>query len=133
MSEVQQRPHPNRGRGSPRGGRGGTTFGTRSAVARSNRNSNGDTNVSYSIEDQTEMGQLKKQYSVQLGTLREMFPDWSTGDLLTTIQENNGDLQATATKISEGPCFNFKTLRVHYFRPSTQSVDYDPAISLLLP
>lgn len=54
------------------------------------------------------MGQLKKQYSTQLGRLREMFPDWSTENLLTTLQENNGDLQAAATKISEGPYPTFK-------------------------
>lgn len=103
MSEVQQRPPPAlRGRGSYRGGRARTT-GTRP-----NRNSNGDTNVSYSIEDQSEIGQLKKQYSAQLVTLGEMFSDWSTENLLTTLQENGGDLQATATKISEGPYFTFK-------------------------
>lgn len=109
MSEVQQRPSPSpRGRGSPRGGRGGNAFGARSAGARSSRNSNGDTNVPYSIEDQSEMGQLKKQYSAQLVRLGEMFSDWSAENLLTTLQENNGDLQATATKISEGPYISFK-------------------------
>lgn len=123
MSEVQQRPPSTRGRGSTRGGRGGITPGARGVAARSSRNSNGDTNVSYSIEDQTEMGQLKKQYSAQLVKLGEMFSDWSTEDLLTALQENNGDLPATATKISEGPYFIFKTLCVYYFRPSTQSVD----------
>lgn len=101
MPEVQQRPPSTRGRGSSRGGRGGITSSTRGGF-RSSRNSNGDTNVPYSIEDQSQMGQLRKQYSTQLVTLKEMFSDWSAESLLTTLQENNGDLQATATKISEG-------------------------------
>lgn len=67
------------------------------------------------------MGQLKKQYSAQLVRLGEMFSDWSTENLLTTLQENNGDLQATATKISEGPYISFKASACLPFPPPLQS------------
>lgn len=112
MSEVQQRLAPStRGRGSSRGGRGGSSYGTRGgAAARPNRNSNGDINISYSsTEDQSEVGQLKKQYATELETLKDMsFPNWSAEDLLTVLQENNGDLQAAVDKISYGSCFPYK-------------------------
>lgn len=106
MSEVQQRLPPTpRGRGSSRGGRGGSSFGSRGgAAARPNRNSNGDINLSYSTEDHSEVGQLKKQYAPELEKLKDMFPGWSAEDLLTVLQESSGDVEVTANKIYDGPC-----------------------------
>lgn len=98
MSEVQTRPPPSapRGRGSARGGRGGR--GGRAPISRSNVN--GDARPS--VEDQGEVGQLKKQYAAQLDPLKEMFPDWTTEDLVFALEENSGDLDTTAAKITEG-------------------------------
>ena len=95
MSEVQQRPPP-RGRGSSRGGRGG--FGTRGGH-RSSR-VNGDSSALF--EDQTEVGQLKRQYADKLKTMKEMFPSWTEEDLVFALKEADGDVAAAATRMSEG-------------------------------
>ncbi len=105
MSEVQSRPpSAPRGRGSSRGGRGGSSFGSRGGAssrgAARNSTTNGD--LVDTLEDQGEVGQLKKQYASQLAMLKEMFPDWTTEDVLYALQENQGDLEATAAKITEG-------------------------------
>lgn len=136
MSEVQQRPPPPpRGRGSSRGGRGGSSFGTRGGgqIRGTTRNSNGDINASYSsIEDQGELGQLKKQYATQLNGLKEMFPDWSLEDLAPVVQDNGGDLDAAAAKITDGPCSQSRSfsffLSAHY--PSLLGQPTNPVVSL---
>ena len=56
------------------------------------------------FEDQGEIGQLKKQYSAQLGTIREMFPDWTSEDIVFALHETGGDLERTIDRISEGTC-----------------------------
>lgn len=98
MSEVQHRPPP-RGRGSSRGGRG--SYGNRGG--RTFTRMNGDSNASL-FEDQGEVGQLKRQYAESLKTLKEMFPDWTDEDIVFALQEEQGDVQATATRMSEGSC-----------------------------
>jgi hypothetical protein len=95
MSEAQSRPA--RGRTAARGGRGG--HGSRGA-----RNTNGDSassNLDTSAE-QGELGELKKRYSSQLTTLKELFPDWTDADLVLAIEEADGDLERTVERISEG-------------------------------
>jgi len=102
MSEVQARPSAPRGRGSARGGRGG--YGSRGRGGRP-APTNGDFKDSSQLdssEDQGEIGEMKKQYSSQLSTLKELFPDWSDVDLIFALQECNGDLQTTIERISEG-------------------------------
>lgn len=102
MSEVQARPTATRGRGSIRGGRGGLS--SRGAL-RSGPRSNGESfaeEPSVSLEEQGELGQLKKQYSNQLSTLKELFPDWTDDDLVFALQETDGDLSSTIERISEG-------------------------------
>ena len=54
------------------------------------------------FEDQGEIGQLKKQYASQLGTIKEMFPDWTSEDLVFALHETGGDLERTIDRISEG-------------------------------
>jgi hypothetical protein len=101
MSEVQTRPSQSsaqRGRGSARGGRGGSFRGGRSTR---NTTTNGETQND-GIDEQSELGQLKKKYSTQLAQLKEISPDMATEDILLELKENNGDLQATADKITEG-------------------------------
>ena len=53
-------------------------------------------------EDQGELGQLKKMYASKLGTIKEMFPDWTDEDLVFALQETSGDLERTIDRISEG-------------------------------
>ncbi|RPA92977.1 hypothetical protein L873DRAFT_1793928 [Choiromyces venosus 120613-1] len=106
MSEVQTRPPAPRGRGSSRGGRGG--FAARSARG---SHTNGGSNASYdTFDDQDDIGQLKRQYASELSQLKEMFPTWTSQDLVTALNENDGDLPTTAAKISEGTTAQWGTV-----------------------
>lgn len=101
MSEVQSRPVAARGRGSGRGGRGGlSTRGGRSATR-----TNGDSTESSSLpslEDEGEIGQLRKQYGSKVAIIKEMFPDWSDVDVLFALNETDGDESLAVTRIAEG-------------------------------
>lgn len=57
---------------------------------------------SVTVEDQGELGQLKKQYGTQLVTLSELFPDWTDEDLVFALQETNGDVESTVDRIASG-------------------------------
>ncbi len=106
MSEVRSRPSGPRGRGSTRGSRGGSYSG-RSGRGGS-RQVNGDKpeiEVAPSYEDEGEIGQLKKQYSSELSTIKEMFPDWTNEDIVFALQETGGDLEGTIERMSEGIYF----------------------------
>lgn len=100
MAEVQ--PRPPRGRGnSVRTGRGGRT--SRGDTRRStNGHHSVDAAPEPSLEEQGELGQLKKQYNPQISTLKELFPDWTDEDLVFACQETNGDLSTAIERISEG-------------------------------
>jgi len=98
MSEVQTRPPALRGRGG-RGGRRGGSF-----VPRGSRSSGGSNAPYDTFDDQGEIGQLKRQYASELSQLQEMFPAWTPDDIVTALNENGGDVQLTAAKISEGLC-----------------------------
>jgi hypothetical protein len=101
MSEVQSRPAAPRGRGSARG-RGGFSGRGR---ARAGHATNGDKlepTTAASIEDESEVGQLKKQYGSKVGTIKEMFPDWTDEDIVFALQETDGDLMTTVDCITEG-------------------------------
>ena len=102
MSEVQSRPVAARGRGSGRGGRGGlSTRGGRSAT-RSNGDSQESSSSLPSLEDEGEIGQLKKQYGSKVAIIKEMFPDWSDVDVLFALNETDGDESLAVTRIAEG-------------------------------
>lgn len=102
MSEVRSRPSGLRGRGSARGGRGGhNSRGPRG----SNRPTNGDMPEPSSdpnLEEEGELGELKRKYSSKLSTIKEMFPDWTDEDIVFALQETEGNLEATIERISEG-------------------------------
>jgi CUE domain len=103
MSEVQSRPAAPRGRGSARGGRGG--FSSRGGRGGRGHATNGDkTNntATTSIEDEGEVGQLKKQYGSRVTTIKEMFPDWTDEDVVFALQETDGDLETTVDRITDG-------------------------------
>lgn len=101
MSEIDSRTTPSRGRSSVRGGRGG--FG-RGGPRGGHRQSNGAFKdvEEPALEDQGEIGELKKQYSTQLPIIKDMFPDWTDVDLVFALQETDGDLQTTIERITEG-------------------------------
>ena len=107
MSEVQSRPTATRGRGSARGGRGGGF--ARSARGGRGHATNGDKleiPAPTSIEDDGEVGQLKKQYGDRVTTIKEMFPDWTDEDIVFALQETDGDLMTTVDRITDGKTSN---------------------------
>ncbi|KAK7932336.1 hypothetical protein PG985_003048 [Apiospora marii] len=101
MSEVQARSQAptSRGRGGGRGGRGG--FGGRGGT----RKPNGDKSISAdnsSFDDDGDVSQLRKQHGEKLDMIKAIFPDWSDADILYALKETDGDVELTATRISEG-------------------------------
>ena len=103
MSDVQSRPSAPRGRGSGRGGRGG--YGSRGGSRPSGRttaNNGPNEQASKIIEDEGEVGELKKKYSSKLATVKELFPDWTDEDVVFALQETDGDLEGTIERITEG-------------------------------
>lgn len=100
MSEVQSRPAAPRGRGSARGGRGG--YSSRGGRGGRSHATNGDKLDAPSIEDDGEVGQLKKQYGSKVSTIKEMFPDWTDEDVVFALKETDGDLETTVERITDG-------------------------------
>ncbi|ERT00672.1 rnapii degradation factor [Sporothrix schenckii 1099-18] len=100
-SEVQSRPAATRGgRGAARGGRGG--FAGRGSTRRTNGDAKNDDSSPVSLEDEGEIGQLKKLYGAKTSLIRELFPDWSEVDVLFALRETDGDENLTVTRIAEG-------------------------------
>ncbi|KAI9725293.1 MAG: hypothetical protein M1828_003308 [Chrysothrix sp. TS-e1954] len=112
MAEVQPRTSAPRGRGSHRTGRGGFTSrgGGRTASKQANGES-GTATADVPLEEQGELGLLKMQYSSELSTLREFFPDWTDEDLVYALQETDGDLQSTTERITEGSISRFADVK----------------------
>ena len=112
MSEVDARPPPARGRSSYRGGRGG--FG-RGGPRGGRKPVNGTTNdaarVGEAIEEQGELGEMKKKYTSELSILKDMFPDWTDVDLVFALQEADGDVPATVDKITQGIVSQFAEVK----------------------
>ena len=100
MAEVQSR--PSRGRGSTRGRGGFSSRGGGRTTSKGASNTATSTDFEELLDDQGELGQLKKQYKTQLATLKELFPDWTSDDLVFALQETDGDLETTVERITEG-------------------------------
>ncbi|GAM90580.1 hypothetical protein ANO11243_086250 [Dothideomycetidae sp. 11243] len=123
MSEVDSRPTPSRGRSSVRGGRGG--FG-RGGPRGGHRQTNGGAakeQAEPSLDDQGEIGELRKQYGSNLLMLKDMFPDWTDVDLVFALQETDGDLQTTIEKITEGHISQFSEIRKPKDRARSKAKD----------
>ena len=101
MSEVQSRPAAPRGRGSARGRGGFSSRGGRGGRHATNGEKL-DPTAAASIEDDGEVGQLKKQYGSKVTTIKEMFPDWTDEDVVFALQETDGDLETTVDRITDG-------------------------------
>ncbi|KAK4693085.1 hypothetical protein P7C71_g4241, partial [Lecanoromycetidae sp. Uapishka_2] len=113
MSEAQTRPSNPRGRGSHRGaGRGGySSRGGRGGNRQINGTKSEIAPDSTSIDDGGEIGQLKKTYASKVSTVKEMFPDWTDEDIVYALQENDGDLETTIERISEGNISQFSEVK----------------------
>ena len=59
------------------------------------------------VAETEEVKHLKSQYKNDLTKLQELFTAWSEADLLFALQENQGDLEQTIARISEGLFFTF--------------------------
>ncbi|KAK5137481.1 hypothetical protein LTR08_008459 [Meristemomyces frigidus] len=127
MSEVEARLPPSRGRSSYRGGRGG--FGR--GGPRGGRKANGSLDVPHAeepLEDQGELGEMKKKYASELGMLKDMFPDWTDTDLVYALQENYGDIANTVDKITQGSVSQFAEVKKPKDRARSK-VKEDPAMA----
>ena len=114
MSEVPAaRGGSTRGRGAYRGGRGGYRGGRTSS--RTKREDNEQENIppSTSLDDQGEVGELKKKYGDQVPLLREVCPGWSDEDLVFALQETDGDAAAAIDRISSGMPFQPAPATIH--------------------
>ena len=107
MSEVNTRPLAPRGRGSSRGG-GRGSFSNRGGRGGS-RATNGTQQEMPSREEEGDIGELKSKYAGKIEPIKEMFPDWTEQDIAFALDENNGDLEGTVERISEGTT----SLRLH--------------------
>lgn len=54
------------------------------------------------LEEEGELGELKKMYASKLSTIKEMFPDWTDEDIVFALQETDGNLEGTIDRMSEG-------------------------------
>ncbi|KAK5169876.1 RNAPII degradation factor [Saxophila tyrrhenica] len=113
MSEVDSRPPANRGRSSHRGGRAGAGRGGPRGGSR--KPANGTTADTFaaeeSLEDQGELGEMKKKYASELSMLKDMFPDWTDVDLVFALQEADGDIPSTVDKITQGNVSQFAEVK----------------------
>ncbi|KAK0824825.1 RNAPII degradation factor [Friedmanniomyces endolithicus] len=112
MSEVEARPPPStRGRSAIRGGRGGFGRGGPRG-GRKPVNGTADTaGIDEPLEDQGEIGEMKRKYAQELSMLRDMFPEWTDVDLVFALQEADGDVGATVEKITQGSVSQFAEVK----------------------
>lgn len=109
MAETQSRSSATRGRGSGRAGRGGHSGSARvsrhAAAPRAPSDELPTALPMVSLEEQGEIGQLKKKNAEELTTLKDMFPDYNDDELVLVLQETDGDLVRTIERISAGQFF----------------------------
>lgn len=100
MSDTQTRPAASRGRVSARGGRGGYSSRGGRGGSRSTKTDSFDNAAA--VEDEGEIGQMKKKYADTLPMLKELFSDWSDEDLVFLLEDTDGDLEVAVGRITEG-------------------------------
>lgn len=101
MSEVQStRTGNSRGRGGFRGGRGGYRGGRN--PSRTHKDNEQENMPPTTLEDEGDVGELKRKFGDQIPLLREVCPGWSDEDLVFALEETNGDLEAAVDRISSG-------------------------------
>lgn len=112
MSEVDTRPPPTRGRSAYRGGRGGLGRGGPRGGRKPTNGADADASqVEEPLEEQGELGEMKKKYASELVMLKDMFPDWTDVDLVFALQEADGDVPATVDHITQGNVSQFAEVK----------------------
>lgn len=126
MSDADIRSPPTRGRSSARGGRGGIGRG----APRGGRKINGTSTAGdaaaleeESLEDQGELGEMKKKHAAQLPMLKDMFPDWTEMDLVFALEESDGDISAAVEKITQGSVSQFAEVKKTKDRARSKAKD----------
>ena len=99
-------------RGGPRGGRKAPNGTSHDALA-----------ADESLEDQGELGEMKKKYSSELSMLTDMFPDWTEVDLVFALDEANGDLPRAVDLITEGNVSQFAEVKKPKDRARSKATD----------
>jgi hypothetical protein len=54
------------------------------------------------LDDEGDVGDLKRKFGDKIPLLREVCPGWSDEDLVFALEETNGDLEAAVDRISSG-------------------------------
>ncbi|KAF2859913.1 hypothetical protein K470DRAFT_258436 [Piedraia hortae CBS 480.64] len=108
MSEGDVRP---RGRSTARGGRGGHGRGGPRGSRRTTNGSREATSLEAPVEEEGEIGEMKRKYHNDLPILKDMFPDWTDDDLVFALQECHGDLSDTVDKITRGNVSQFAEVK----------------------
>ncbi|KAK4619535.1 hypothetical protein CLAFUW4_11307 [Fulvia fulva] len=111
MSELDARTAPARGRSTIRGGRGGFSRGGPRGGRKINGTDDATSPEEESLEDQGEIGEMKKKYATELPMLRDMFTGWTDTDLVFALEESGGDLSAAVEKISQGSVSQFAEVK----------------------
>ena len=73
-----------------------------SAMAKQPQRHRGGGGSSTRQEEPDSIRSLRRLYGRELGTLREMFEDWTDEDLLQVLQETDGQMDTAAMRISTG-------------------------------
>jgi hypothetical protein len=55
-----------------------------------------------SLDDQGDVGELKRKYGDKIPMLREIIPGWSDEDLVFALEETQGDIAAAVDRMSSG-------------------------------
>ncbi|KAM0721253.1 hypothetical protein Q7P37_003541 [Cladosporium fusiforme] len=124
MSDIEARALPTRGRSSMRGGRGGFgRGGARGGRKAPNGTSHDAGSFDESLDDQGELGEMKKKYASELSMLKDMFPDWTDVDLVFALDEADGDLPSTVDMITEGNVSQFAEVKKPKDRARSKATD----------
>ena len=93
-----------RSRGSRRGGAGaaGAPRGTFNKSTPAESTDWASAQEDPSVNTSEEAAQLKIKYSSQLKVLKDVFPDWTSEDLVFALQEVDGDLTNATDRIAGG-------------------------------
>ncbi|RVX68176.1 hypothetical protein B0A52_08684 [Exophiala mesophila] len=102
MAEVSSRGSGTRGRGGFRGGRGGFRGGRTTSRSQHKQENEQENIPPTSLDDQGEIGELKRQFGDKIPLLRDILPGWSDEDLVFALQETDGDVNAAVDRISSG-------------------------------
>lgn len=107
-----------------RGARGGLARGgARGGRKAPNGTSHDAFSADESLDDQGELGEMKKKYSSELSMLKDMFPDWTDVDLVFALDEANGDLPSTVDLITEGNVSQFAEVKKPKDRARSKAAD----------